>query len=746
MANIFIISKDQFFEYSYLTIYKIHLIFMTDLYIYQPFKLYLQAKMKRLILLSVGIATTYLVHAQHVCGSEIHRLNLANKHVELRISEEKRPTQIAEFQKQYKSVQKRATKYTIPVVFHVVHTNGENNISREQILDQMRILNEDFNFSNSTISKLRSPFQNVVGSADINFVLAEVDPNGKCFDGINRVESTVGLQMDMDKEPVKDLVYWDYKKYLNIWVVDNIVSSNSSGGTVLGYAVFPSFAKFTKDGIVVRHDRVGTIGTGEPNDMGRTLTHEVGHWLGLYHTFQDGCNGGDYCGDTPPVASTFTNAGCPTNGNSCSNDKPDLPDMWENFMDYSKGNCMSVFTFDQIAIMRGELQSSPRGSNVTASNLLATGVTKSSVTPVAEFNSNTRVICAGSPVQFFDLSCKGEPTVRSWTFTGASTPSSSDVNPTVIYQTPGVYTVSLLAQNSKGTNTIKKDNYITVLPKNGTLIPNYEESFEGEDPIKLGFKHLSPSPYQFAVTNKAAFTGTKSFVANIATGSNNVGNLYTFVTPNIDMSKIPGGTGGKMTFYCSYTQPNANTTEVLRIYASDDCGATFNKIYERSGTALSYTGASYATNWVPTSPSHWKRHGLANLDNLGYGNKTNVIFKFEIQSNGGNPVYIDNINIGQWYAGENTLENESFDVQLYPNPANDFATFSVNSKMASPNATIELFDYAGRRISVIYQGAIQLGKQDFTISAPANNQNGIYFVKLTTEIGTYSRTIIFSAQ
>ncbi len=719
---------------------------MTVLTMYHTFKLYLQAKMKRLLLLSIAVASTYLAHAQHVCGSDLHLQNISKKHPELRILEQNRPTEVAEFQKNYKSIQKRAIKYTIPVVFHVVHTNGDNNISREQILDQMRVLNEDFSFKGSTIAKLREPFKNVVGSADIAFVLASVDPNGKCFDGINRVESTVGLQMDMDEEPVKDLIYWDYKKYLNIWVVDNIVSSSASGGTVLGYAVFPSSARFTKDGIVIRHDRVGTIGTADANDMGRTLTHEVGHWLGLYHTFQSGCNGGDLCDDTPPVASTFTNANCPSNGNSCSNDNPNLPDMWENFMDYSRGDCMSVFTFDQIAIMHGELQSTPRSSNVTAANLLATGVTKSSVAPTADFNSSTRVICAGSPVQFFDLSCKGSPTVRSWTFNGASTPSSSDINPTVIYQTPGVYSVSLLAQNSKGTNTIKKDNYITVLPKNGTLIPNYEEGFEGADPESLGFKNLSPSPYQFAVTNKTAFTGSKCYVANIATNSTNVGNLYTFVTPNIDMTKIPGGSGGKMTFYCSYTQSKADVTEILRVYASDDCGATFKKIYERSGTALSYTGASYASNWVPTSPSHWKRHGIGNLDNIGYGNKTNVIFKFEIQSAGGNPVYIDNINVGQWFAGESTLEKEGFKFQLYPNPANEFATFTINSSVPTQNASLALYDYSGRKIQDIFQGSLNLGTEEFKIEAPKNTQNGIYFVKLTTETGTYSRTIIFSAQ
>jgi PKD repeat protein len=100
--------------------------------------------------------------------------------------------------------------------------------------------------------------------------------------------------------------------------------------------------------------------------------------------------------------------------------------------------------------MRGSLAAAPRNSNVAASNLVATGVSTQLVAPVANFTSSSTTICAGQSVVFTDLSCKGNPSVRSWTLTGSSTPSSTSASPTVIYQTPGTYNVSLMAQNSYG--------------------------------------------------------------------------------------------------------------------------------------------------------------------------------------------------------------------------------------------------------------------------------------------------------
>ena len=646
-----------------------------------------------------------------------------------------------------KSVEKRATVYTIPVVFHVIHTNGPENISREQIVDQIRVLNEDFSYTNSNKTSLRSQFTSLVGSADIKFALASIDPNGNCFDGVNRIYSSDGVDMSMTTEKVKYLAYWNYKKYLNIWVVTNITDGSSSSGTVLGYAVFPWMAGTSRDGIVVRHDNVGTIGTAANGDGGRTLTHEIGHYLGLYHTFQDGCAGGDQCDDTPPVNGTFTNASCPTNGNSCNNDVPDLPDMWENYMDYSNGKCMAAFSIKQIARMRAFLLQSPRNSLISSANLLATGVTTSAVAPVANFTASATRICAGQPVTFTDLSCKGTPTVRSWTLTGSSSPSSSQPNPTVVYQTPGTYSVSLMAQNANGSNTNTKTNYITVLPSVGAGIPYYEEGFEDSDPIANNtLSHFSPSGTQFEVTNVAGYKSNKSFVAPITTGSA-AGKVYSFTTQSFDITKIPNSSSPKFTFYLSYAMSSVNVSEVARIYASTDCGGSFKQIWERSGTGLTYaTSAPYTNNFKPTSETQWKRFGIGSLSSIGYGTAQNIIFRIDVLSEGGNPVYIDNINLSQYYAGVNHIAKENISVKLYPNPAKGKATLKLRSLVSASSARIVLTDMSGREISTVHEGELSIGENEFEVYHPNNETFGLYILSIQTEMGTVSQPLIFAAE
>ncbi len=636
-------------------------------------------------------------------------------------------------------VHSRAAIYTIPVVFHVIHTGGAENISREQILDQLRVLNADFQYKNWNKAAIRSQFKARAADCQIQFKLASIDPSGNCTDGINRIFSPLGVEVDQSSENFKALSYWDSKKYLNVWVVTSI-KSVISGGTTLGYAYFPSMLPANKNGIVLRSDVLGSIGTGlKSGDSGRTLTHEVGHWLGLLHTFSGDCLGqGDFCDDTPPVTGTFTNSSCPVAGNSCTNDNPDELDLWEDYMDYAKGTCSGMFTANQKSIMFSYLAVSPRASVVSASNLIATGVTLSNTSPIANFTSSQRVVCAGSPVVFYDISCKAAVSGRSWTFAGASTPSSAAQNPVVTYQTAGKYKVTLLVQNASGNNTKSVDEYITVTPPSASY-PNLEETFENGDPAGHGYRSITPRPWEWIAT--AGFTGNHCFVAPVKS-TDTPGTVFSFVTPAVDLTKLSAASS-RFTFYVSYAQKVATSSEVVRVFISTDCGNSFTNIYERgsNGTLLQYSGAPLTNNFFPTNANQWKRIGLTSLS--AYTTFKQVIFKVDVVSNAGNPVYIDNVNISEWYAGNQTVPLEKVKAVVYPNPAQDAATIELDFNQTS-SGTIDLYDLTGRKISNLYTGNFAIGNNKFTLNNPGAAAGALFLVKITTPDGQITKAITFA--
>lgn len=688
----------------------------------------------RLFLITPVLLLFSSLSAQHVCGTDEYYQQALSEHPEIAQYEKEYNENVAQFAKQ---PQNRATKYIIPVVFHVIHTNGAENISREQILDQLRIINEDFSFTNNNKSKIRSQFVGVAADAQIEFALANIDPNGNCTEGINRIYSPLGVEVDRTTEDVKQLIQWNYQKYLNIWVVTSIQTDQN--GIVLGYAQFPWMPDKSRDGIVIRHDRVGTIGTGDATDSGRTLTHEIGHWLGLYHTFQDGCFGGDLIDDTPPVSQAQINANCPSNGNSCTNDNPDLLDQWENYMDYSDGSCMAMFTLKQKTRMHGFLTQSPRSFNVSAANLLATGITLSSGAPIANFTSSQKIVCAGTPVTFYDISCKASVTARSWTLPGSSVPSSTDPNPTVVYQTPGKYKVTLLVQNSSGSNSKVVDEYIQVISKDNAASPNFEEGFEEPNPETRGFVSISPKPWTVFTT--AAYTGTNCFRAPV-NSADPLGTTYSFVLPSVDLLSM-SSSALKLTFYTSYAPSGSGISEVLRIFVSTDCGNSFKQILERSGTGLAYSGAPVTSNFVPTAKNQWKLMGVTSLSALGLNTEKMAIFRIDVVSGQGNPVYIDNVNISPYFAGVESASAGNLNMNLYPNPTSGKTTLEYHASMAG-QTDVKLYDMAGRCILDVFSGNRPAGENVIEITVPETVPGALYYVKLNTQEGQITKPITFA--
>ena len=365
---------------------------------------------------------------------------------------------------------KMKTVYNLPVVVHVIHNNNavgtSFNISNAQILSQIAVLNEDFRKLNADTSSIPSVFAGLAADCEINFCLAQTDPNGQPTTGIDRIDrnskgwTTPPYSKTYVDGTIKPATIWDVNKYLNIWVC------NLSGG-LLGYATFPPsstntglsgpFGTATSDGVVILYNAFGRVGTvSAPYNKGRSATHEIGHWFGLRHINGDGNCGSDYCLDTPTQSSL--NFGCPNFPNvTCSNGPNG--DMFMNYMDYTDDACMFMFTPNQKARMVTTLTHTPFRVNLAASNRCSPPVVAA---PVAAFTANSTTISVGGSVNFTDQSTNS-PTSWSWTFAGGSPSTSAVQNPSnIVYNAAGTYAVTLTATNANGSNTLTQTGYITV--------------------------------------------------------------------------------------------------------------------------------------------------------------------------------------------------------------------------------------------------------------------------------------------
>ena len=252
----------------------------------------------------------------------------------------------------------KATLLTIPCIFHIITDGaGAENISAAQVQAQVDQLNIDFR-------NLAGSIDPVAADIEIEFCLAILDPSNNLLAeaGINRV-TTYGegpFNTGYIDGTIKPGTIWNPDEYMNVWVAD------LSGG-LLGYAQFPSNAGLgglgvnggaaNTDGVVHLYSTIGSVANpfpgGAPFNLGRTMTHEVGHWLGLRHIWGDANCGNDFCNDTPQ--SQTSNYGCP-NITTCDGQD----DMVENYMDYTNDACMNIFTADQKDRIRTVMLNSPR--------------------------------------------------------------------------------------------------------------------------------------------------------------------------------------------------------------------------------------------------------------------------------------------------------------------------------------------------------------------------------------------------
>ena len=408
------------------------------------------------------------------CGFDhVHNM-LLNSNADYR----QRTEDFNNFMKSYNAPKSGAT-YVVPVVVHVMH-KGEavgtgSNISEVDI--------------NQGILQLNERFRKIPGSlgdgngvdVDIEFALAVRDPNGNCTNGIVRVDMTgnstymnFGVQAQTSNgitdAALKATSRWNTLEYYNIYLVSEI-DDNECGFGIQGYAYFASAHGQSYDGMV-------QLGCKFAQSGNTTLTHELGHAMNLYHTFEGDNNGnscpsntscssqGDRCCDTPPHIRSASN--CVTGTNSC--DGGSSKELFiHNYMDYSSDACQSEFTADQKVRANAAI-------SVTRASYLAANGNMALVPPSTagvDFSVSSSVVCLGSPVTFYDESTcipntyqnGGWPNITFlWTFdNGINTPiTSTDQNPTINFAQAGSYDVTLQITNGSGTTSLTKPGFVSV--------------------------------------------------------------------------------------------------------------------------------------------------------------------------------------------------------------------------------------------------------------------------------------------
>ncbi len=265
--------------------------------------------------------------------------------------------------------------YRIPVVFHVVHSTANGtiggttnaNISDQQIATQIQVLNEDYRRQAGTNGYNTNP---IGADARIEFYLATTDPNGAATTGITRHYYPQKTSFDAYTEDVllAQIAYWPTDQYLNIWVAP-------LQNRILGYGQFPApvdtiqgldpFANDRTDGVIIDYRYVGRqtgAVSGSTYNLGRTLTHEIGHWFGLIHPNGDAKCGDDYVADTPPTEALNNTTQCTQTYSECNGTR--TRDLIEDYMDYSPDRCMNLFTQGQVNRMRTVIALSPRRQRV----------------------------------------------------------------------------------------------------------------------------------------------------------------------------------------------------------------------------------------------------------------------------------------------------------------------------------------------------------------------------------------------
>ncbi len=564
-------------------------------------------------------------------------------------------------------LQKRtsATLYQIPVVIHVFH-KGESvgtgvNLSDERLKEQIDSLTADFRRMNADAINTPSEFLPVAADIEIEFVLAKQDPAGNPTNGIVRLQGSRDVyRASSHRQLLRSESYWPAEHYLNIYVLDL--------QTFIGYASFPLVdlegitndnEDYAFDGVLVDFEYFGVnLSTPTFDSFGRTLTHEVGHWLGLRHIWGDGnCAADDFVDDTP-LANTdngdYTSPCTFPNPNDNQVCVPGEPEMFQNYMDYTDDICMNLFTEGQKSRMRTVMDNAINRLSLTTSpglsepirfsdDLAATDILSpeyaqcgSTIIPSVRIENHGTTEITTYDVQLY---INGNPNGSVQTINKTLEPLSSDTvsfSAKSISSTPSSIGFEITGVNG-GTDMNAGNNLITrdIIFTNSVNLP-FTEDFEGAIDL-LGPNGVN-APWEIANAPKTTPTN-QAYLFKAHNNTDWFGEETIFKTPIFDLTGLPSG---DLLFSYAHANPPGAFYDGLMVKVSIDCGETFPDVLFSSFGPNLATAAELDTYFTPANQLEW-------IDTLlsitQYRDIDGVQFAFVGINGSGNNIYVDDIAV-----------------------------------------------------------------------------------------------------
>lgn len=652
------------------------------------------------------------------------------------------------------------TTYTIPVVFHVLHVNGPENVSDAACIAALDNVNKDYARAKADTQNIDPLYEPLYVNSRIKFVLAKKDPMGNCTNGIihHYDENTVWKQSSLYNYQYSTVgtYNWSPSRYLNVYVVKEIVGDIQDGLSIGGYTYKPGTApNVGSDAIVLS---LGLL----MDPVSKGLSHEIGHWLGLSHVF-DGNGGftltngpnkgiGKRCGNDD-IADTPKTPGfvsiCPGYINLSDSCDPGKRPNIHNIMDYA--SCPIMFTQGQTDKMRFTLGTSTANRNVLVSNrnLAKVGYLTETYTvnpnnttdttfaysvaptaicgPVADFYANRAKSCQGQTVIYNSTSFGNIAGITyAWVFDGGAPATSTLAAPSVVYAMPGSYSTTLTVTNAAGTSTKVRSPFLTTDWHVAQAVLPAIEGFEGTQPGGL-------LPAGWSVTNKEygtltwqpaniGFNSSKGMILpNANSNMVNPGDVDILETNVYNFSSI---SAVNVSYDYAYARKPSATGDAFRFEYSLDCGGNWTSI---AGAGLTATGGTLTAPFVPYAAGQWinKPYSLPILNN-----KPDVKFRFVFSNTStGNAqnLYLDNFNISGT-VGLAELEN-SIGLAIYPNPTASSTTLEFTSQVDA-KANVSVFDVTGRIVEEGNFDATAGNVTKYQVNKNSSLKPGVYFISL----------------